>query len=420
MPHDEMSLIQKGINDINNIIFEIFYNNVSKIYSCSKINLKKSLKSIKKRIQMHKSLLEIKSKASKSKIKKNNWSIIESNYSKKETFLSPESHININEKNVSYFVPDICLKPIEIRKKHLKKVEQILFLNSFVPQNYSTIDNWWIEAKGSTFTSKMVPVNVSRNKEVTKDSFSNKLANKIKARNDSELSLAHLSSFEILYNKLLNSKETELEINSDDDFETDSVLDFWWTDEKKMWDQINNHFKSIKVATKIKSSALLKLPNFAKNEKIAYWAEMIYGSWCSLFDADLNSEEDISFAINYAIRRAKTIRYILEKPILSLKDSREYWDKILSFVVNEMSRPLINLKGQSVVGWQRKYRYCAEDIYEFPVQCILSLNSTSGRLMIWYNWEHLVDHPYFIKQRIYDHVFGFTIDDDMKLSSKYQ
>ena len=84
----------------------------------------------------------------------------------------------------------------------------------------------------------------------------------------------------------------------------------------------SNHFKQIKIVSKVISTFLLDLPTKTNDDKITYLAEMMYGSWSALLKKSLDLEEDIKFVINYMIRRAKTILYMLENPMLSLKTQK--------------------------------------------------------------------------------------------------
>ena len=52
-----------------------------------------------------------------------------------------------------------------------------------------------------------------------------------------------------------------------------------------------------------------------------------------------------------------------------------------------------------MIGWQRKYIYCVENIYELLVKYILSYNFASGRMMVCNNLKLLVDHLHFIEQK---------------------
>ena len=91
---------------------------------------------------------------------------------------------------------------------------------------------------------------------------------------------------------------------------------------------------------------------------------------------------------------------------------------MLSFVINEMRLPLANQKGHRVVGWQCDVSYKEELIYKFPFEWILSLNSSSGRMMALNNWEALISNPSFIKHKSYNNVFGFILEDDERIKSK--
>ena len=412
--------IQKETDEINNIVLDKLNEHASQLYTSKEINKERWMINIKKRVQMHMFNSKLKPCESTFKNNLNNQIIVEDDKIKKDIFISPESHIKTDRKNVAYYVPEIDRRPIQIKRRYLNKAEQILFLNNFVSQNYSTVDNWWVDAIDNEYSSKMIPVHARRRKQITKDNSSIKIVKKIIEQTKSELNWAHLTIFNSIYSKTSNKIATEVEAEDVNYLNTDSLKDFCWKDEQNMSEMISNHFKQIKKVSKVKSTSLLDLPTKTNDYKIAYWAEMMYGSWSALLEQSLDSEEDIKFIINYMIRRAKTILYMLENPMLSLKDSKEYWDKILSFIINEMSRPLVNKKGESVVGWQRDHRYSTEDILEFPMQWILSTNSTSGRMMVCYNWESIVDHPYFVKQSLYKNVFGFCIENDAKLSSKFK
>ena len=64
----------------------------------------------------------------------------------------------------------------------------------------------------------------------------------------------------------------------------------------------------------------------------------MYESCSSLLYSNLDSDEVIKFVCNYMIRRAKTILHILENPVLSLKDSKECWNKMLSFDISKIEQ----------------------------------------------------------------------------------
>ena len=295
---------------------------------------------------MHMFNSKLKSCESKFKNNLNNQIIVEDDKIKMDIFISPESHIKTDRKNFAYYVPEIDRRPIQIKRRYLNKAEQILFLNNFVPQNYSIVDNWWVDAIDNEYSSKMISVHVRRRKQITKDNSSIKIVKKIIEQTKSELNFAHLTIFNSIYSKTSNKIATEVEAEDVNYLNTYSLQDFCWKDEQNMSEMISNHFKQIKKVSKVKSTSLLDLPTKTNDDKITYWAEMMYGSCSALLEQCLDSEEDIKFVINYMIRRAKTILYMLENPMLSLKDSKEYWDKILSFIIYEMSRPLVNKKGK--------------------------------------------------------------------------
>ena len=91
---------------------------------------------------------------------------------------------------------------------------------------------------------------------------------------------------------------------------------------------------------------------------------------------------------------------------------------MISFIVDEMNKPVINLNGQNVVGWQRDVRYSKDQIEEYPFEALLNLNSSLGRMVTLENWESLISHPNFVKQSSYENVFGFIIDNHSKQTSK--
>ena len=50
---------------------------------------------------------------------------------------------------------------------------------------------------------------------------------------------------------------------------------------------------------------------------------------------------------------------------------------------------------------------------------IMKLNSTHGRLFVLINWEEITCIPSFINQINYEHIFGFKMDPNEPINSKY-
>ena len=49
----------------------------------------------------------------------------------------------------------------------------------------------------------------------------------------------------------------------------------------------------------------------------------------------------------------------------------------------------------------------------------MKLNSIHGRLFVLINWKEITCIPCFINQTNYDHIFGFKIDPNEPINSKY-
>ena len=131
-------------------------------------------------------------------------------------------------------------------------------------------------------------------------------------------------------------------------------------------------------------------------------------------------DEEKEWLWNQIVARVKAIKYLIKNPIIMKNKWEEILNKTLKFVVDEMERSSINPFGQKVIGWQSGTKYSKDTIYLFPFECILWLNSTSGRMMVLNHWKNLVSHPNFVKQKTWEHVYNFTIESDPKASSKYQ
>ena len=59
------------------------------------------------------------------------------------------------------------------------------------------------------------------------------------------------------------------------------------------------------------------------------------------------------------------ILYLIKNPILDLTDCSEYNDQIISFIVDDTNKPVINLNGENFVGWKRDVWYSKDQIEEY-------------------------------------------------------
>ena len=62
-------------------------------------------------------------------------------------------------------------------------------------------------------------------------------------------------------------------------------------------------------------------------------------------ESEVDSEEKKEFTKSYISKRTKAILFLIQNPILDLKDCSEYNDQIISFIVDEINKPVINLNG---------------------------------------------------------------------------
>ena len=84
-----------------------------------------------------------------------------------------------------------------------------------------------------------------------------------------------------------------------------------------------------------------------------------------------------------------------------------------------ISKHLININHQKVVGWQRNQRFAKDIIYETPFKAILSINWTKGRSFVIENRRKITTHSNFLLQTSNENVFGYKIENRENISSKY-
>ena len=222
-----------------------------------------------------------------------------------------------------------------------------------------------------------------------------------------------------MFNKVNKIPTGDDILDETDKWDTHWIKGFDWMDNAWIKNIFDDHFYVNVSALKIKGSAILHKVNINEDEKTAYLAGIKYGSWWYLMDESPITDEEKDNIITSIINRAKTILYLISNPILSFKKWEEYLKSVLSFLVYEMNKPLVNLNNQNIVGWQKDVRFDQAKVEEYPFEALLNLNSTIGRIIAIQNWESLVSHPNFAKQKSYENVFGLIIDNDLKYKSKH-
>ena len=341
-----------------------------------------------------------------------------SNIKLKEKFIDSQAYITRNKLMISYYVPTINKSIIEFTKKQNLELDKIVLLNDFSPPNYSKDDNWFFDKEGKIFTKAFAPVSKRRSQRITNDKSWKNAIKAIKSLKSANLRKNKSVVLEAIFNKVALNKIWDITTEKSNWSITYWIKDFDWMNKPKIQEMLSEHFDKTNPALKFESNALIYKDNFTEEEKVAYLAEIKYGSWWDLMESEVDTEEKKEFTKSYISKRTKAILFLIQNPILDLKDCSEYNDQMISFIVDEMNKPVINLNGQNVVGWQRDVRYSKDQIEEYLFEALLNLNSSLGRMVTLENWESLISHPNFVKQSSYENVFGFIIDNHSKQTSK--
>ena len=127
---------------------------------------------------------------------------------------------------------------------------------------------------------------------------------------------------------------------------------------------------------------------FTQNQWSLILQRVWIGSCHSLLEFKSDNDEEKKWIKSYIANLANTINYILLNSIMENKEWEEYWRKMLSLVIDEMRRPLVNQKRHSVVGWQYDVSYKEEFIYDFR------LNEYCYLIHHWEeSWSWIIGRP---------------------------
>ena len=233
------------------------------------------------------------------------------------------------------------------------------------------------------FSTKHIPAHERRQKLTTTDKSGIRRTRLIKSMNLDWLIQSQLKWLGKTYKKFLDYLKNRIS-NNDISIEIPFwIFEFDWFDESKMDETLTNHLNEIKNVVKINSKLIKPSNNICTESMVTYLAESLYGSWHSVLEFKSDNDEEKKWIKNYITKIAHAIKYILLNPIMEDKEWEEYWRKMLSFVIGEMRRPLVNQKGHSVVGWLYDVSYKENSFMSFRLNEYCHLIHHWGE---WWSW----------------------------------
>ena len=351
MPEKLKSIFEDRMKIYNNVIYSELIELVNNIQKLQDIDLKVTFEGIKVRFN---TIISINNKrVSKSALNRKDMKEKTNSNSIKNRleFNRPNLWYWNSGNNLNYFIPDIDKCIIKFEQAHLSKVEEIVYLDELVPQNYSKIEKWWISPDSNTFASSFISVHERMKKMNSNDGSTLNRVNSVIKENRMSLTEAHAFTIESQYKKEWRKSQTE--IQSQDQFinQRKSIEGFEWKKVEDIIECISQHFSKEKLFSVAKNKAFVYWEKASLEDKINWLAERLYGSWCPLLDEIPKNEKERDWISNQIKSRIETILYLTKKPIISTSKCSEFWNKLLEFIVNEMDKPSINPYGQHVIGW---------------------------------------------------------------------
>ena len=355
MPEKLKSIFEDRMKIYNNVIYSELIELVNNIQKLQDIDLKVTFEGIKVRFN---TIISINNKrVSKSALNRKDMKEKTNSNSIKNRleFNRPNLWYWNSGNNLNYFIPDIDKCIIKFEQAHLSKVEEIVYLDELVPQNYSKIEKWWISPDSNTFASSFISVHERMKKMNSNDGSTLNRVNSVIKENRMSLTEAHAFTIESQYKKEWRKSQTEIQSQDQSINQRKSIEGFEWKKVEDIIECISQHFSKEKLFSVAKNKAFVYWEKASLEDKINWLAERLYGSWCPLLDEIPKNEKERDWISNQIKSRIVTILYLTKKPIISTSKCSEFWNKLLEFIVNEMDKPSVNPYGQHLlVGNQER------------------------------------------------------------------
>ena len=328
--------------------------------------------------------------------------------------------IQDNRLFITYFVPEIGSKIKKLEENDLYEVKKWMWFGNNIPNsaklNISENDNFdlklFLESiygqRGFEMTQYDVDSNIIKIIQEFEEGYNKNFKKFIHKSIESNFENAKL----FVEN---NDQEIESQLNK-----KLAIEGFPWTVPTHVSKVISSIFRN-RDLNPLKSFKELRFNEIKTEEKPLYYLlELYFGSVnpaLQKFIHDNDKVEDAIKMINY--RRTDAIR-LLNNVILCCDESSKYQAKIINFIDQENRLSDLRVGSQQIVGLQINRLPKEINPYKEPFEALWLMTSTRARLITVSSWESLTSHPEFKIQAVLKGFFGFSVDENSEIKSKYK
>ena len=176
----------------------------------------------------------------------------------------------------------------------------------------------------------------------------------------------------------------------------EQISDFPWLNIEKAKKIFTEHYaKTNRIFASIREDVTNILQQSRQNTQEKLW-EILFGSWNDSLNSIIKEKISKANMIKYLVDRTKTIKYIIEHPIITNESSSSLLHQLASFVKMEMWTKPDSANGLQVIGWHWGETLTHEIMNSSLFRWILNLNSTIGRAEVILKSNEIACHPSFL------------------------